>query len=220
MLRSGSRCVLLALAAGAAQACSGAGASGARSDGAAASVALSARGARHELRLASGTALSLRSRDGLTSRFSQLGDVVVATSLHPALSATGDTVIPAGAEFEGIVTAIAPAPNPRADGRLGIEFSEVRFGGRTYPVRTRLLGVATQRVGRGITGGTVLKVGAGAAAGGIVGRLIGGNATGTLVGAAAGAAAGGVYAHETRHLDVVLPRGGLIRIALAAPFQP
>ena len=34
------------------------------------------------------------------------------------------------------------------------------------------------------------------------------------------AVAGGVVAHETRRLDVVLPPGGVVKIALTAPFQP
>ena len=231
MTRSRGLGALFVVAAAALPACSGAGASGAPPGpgggrpGAAASAATRKSGPFAFLRshkkdehLASGVEITLRVRDTISSRTNKSGDAVVATAVRPALSAAGDTVIPAGAVFEGVITDIAPSPNPRSEGRLAIEFSQVRYGGSSHPVRARLLGAETERVGRGITGGTALKVGAGAGVGGLAGRLIGGNATGTIVGAAAGAAAGGVYAHETRHLDVVLPRGGQIRIALTEPF--
>ena len=208
MLRLTSRRLAAVLALAAPAACSGAGAS---AGGNAKKVA--------EDRVAGqGAVIELRSRDALTSRHNHAGDSVVATAVSAVLDAARDTVIPVGAEFRGTVQEIAPAPNPHASGRLRVAFTAVRINGVVHPVRVRVTGLGTQLQGRGITGGTVAKVGAGAAIGGIVGRLVGGNTTGALVGAAAGGAAGGVYAHETRSLDVVLAPGSRIRVVLAAPF--
>lgn len=170
--------------------------------------------------LASGTEITLRVRDSLSSRFNHVGDTVIATSAGAAVDEAGQAVIPAGAAFEGVITDIAPSSGPRSQGRLAMTFSKVRFGGHTYALEGRMVSADQSQAGRGITAGTALKVGAGAAVGGVAGRIIGGNTTGAVVGAAAGAVAGGVVAHETRRLDVVLPRGGMVKIALTAPFQP
>ena len=176
------------------------------------------RGTPRDPSVAAGTQVELRSQDTINSRYNHVGDPVMAAAVRAVRDAAGDTVIPAGAEFSGTVTSIASAPNPRSLGTLAVTFSTARFGGRTYPVHLRVTSLATEMHGRGITGGTAAKVGAGAVVGGIAGRLIGGNATGTVVGAAAGGAAGGVYAHETRTLDIMLPKGGLIRAVLTQPF--
>jgi hypothetical protein len=215
MLRLPVRPLAVALALAAPAACSGAGAT--VKGGAGKESRDPARGS-HSLVVERGTVIDLRSHQEITSRRNHAGDGIVATATSAALDAARDTVIPAGAEFLGTIQEIAPAPNPRATGRLQIAFGEVRFNGVVHPISVRVAGMGTQLKGRGVTGGTVAKVGAGAAVGGIVGRLIGGNTTGALVGAAAGGAAGGVYAHETRSLDVVLPAGSRIRVSLTGPF--
>jgi hypothetical protein len=208
MLRLSHRSVAMALALVVPAACSGA----------SASMKGKANAASRDLVAARGTVIELTSRDVLTSRRNRPGDTVVATATSAALDAARDTVVPVGAEFLGTVQEIAPAPNPRATGRLRLAFTAVRIGGVVHPIGVRVTELGTELKGRGVTGGTVAKVGAGAAIGGLVGRLVGGNTTGALVGAAAGGAAGGVYAHETRSLDVVLPRGSRIRVALTGPF--
>ncbi len=215
MLRLTFRTFAAALALAAPAACSKGGASttlgGRTTGGRTAKVS-------HDYVVARGAVLELRSRDALTSRQNHAGDSIVATATTAALDAAGDTVIPVGAEFMGSVREIAAAPNPRANGRLHLAFTAVRIHGDTHPVSVQVTGMGTQLKGRGITGGTVAKVGAGAVIGGLAGRLIGGNTTGALVGAAAGGAAGGVYAHETRSLDVILPAGSRIRVALGEAF--
>ncbi len=222
MLRLTFRAFAVALALAAPVACSKGGA-GASSGGTAskeghASKAGNTPRVSHDYVAAQGAALELRSRDALTSRQNHAGDSIVATATTAALDAAGDTVIPVGAEFLGTVREIAAAPNPRSNGRLHLAFTAVRIRGDAHPVSVQVTGMGTQLKGRGITGGTVAKVGAGAVIGGLAGRLIGGNTTGALVGAAAGGAAGGVYAHETRSLDVVLPAGSRIRVSLAEAF--
>lgn len=175
--------------------------------------------ARRALRLSPGATVDLRSETSISSRRQRAGAPVSATSVTAAINGNGDTVIPAGARFTGRVTSIAPAETPRAQGRFVIAIDEVSFGGHTYPVAVEVTQLGTQRVGRGITTGDAGKVGAGAVIGGVAGRVIGGNARGTVIGAAAGAAAGGVYAHETRDIDIRLPAGGTIKIAFIRPFE-
>ncbi len=170
-----------------------------------------------DLALSEGTTLQLRSRTALSSRTNHAGDPVRAVLVAPA-RVDSTTVIPAGSEFLGTVEAIAPAPNPHSEGKLVLAFTQVRVGGTLEPIHVRVVSAATHLKGRGVTGGTVAKVGAGAAIGGIAGRIIGGNTTGALIGAAAGGVGGGVYANATRNLDVILDDGAPIRLELTQPF--
>jgi hypothetical protein len=175
--------------------------------------------APHSRSLASGVALDLRSAVTITSRRNKIGDTVTAAAGSAALSATGDVVIPAGAEFVGTITAIAPAENAGGHGTLSVAFSQVRFGGRSYPVQVTVNSMGTTMVGRGITAGDAGKVGAGAAVGAVAGRIIGGNRTGTAVGAVAGAAAGTAVAVQTRDTDITLQTGAAVRVTLSQPFN-
>ena len=220
MIRTITRGLLMGLALPLAQACSGASASGHTGDKAVARGADRAtdRAAVRDLTLAPGQTLELRTQNGLTSRTNHAGDPIAATAVTAALSASGDTVIPVGAVFRGRVRQIAAAPKPHAQAHLDLAFTEVKVGEAVRPIQVRVTSMASHLEGRGITGGTVAKVGAGALVGGLAGRLIGRSGTGTVIGAAAGAAAGGVYAHETRNLDVVLPAGSVVRVTTTAPF--
>ncbi len=170
-------------------------------------------------RLAAGTAVRLQAAQEISSRTAKVGDPIRAVTVTPLLDERGDTVLPVGAMFVGSIEEIAPAENPREQGRLRVAFGSVQFGGESQPVHVRVNSLATTMRGRGVTGGEAAKVGVGAVAGGIAGRVIGGNRTGTIIGATAGAAAGGVYAAETRDVDIVLPAGGVIRVVLTRPFE-
>jgi hypothetical protein len=138
--------------------------------------------------------------------------------MRDILDAGNAVVIPAGTPFRGRVLAIAPAERPGLDGVLELEITAARLGGTWRSVPVRVTGFTAQMKGRGVTTGDAVKVGTGTAIGAVAGRIIGGNRTGTIVGAAAGTAAGAAYAHETRDIDIVLPRGATIRIMLTQPL--
>jgi hypothetical protein len=171
------------------------------------------------LKLSPGAQLDLRSETSISSRRQRVGTLVAGVSTEPAVNGNGDTVIPAGARFTGRVTSIAPAETPSAQGRFAILIDQVSFNGNSYPVEVEIQQLGTQRVGRGVTTGDAGKVAGGAVIGGVAGRVIGGNARGTIIGGAVGAAAGGVYANQTRDVDIRLPEGGLIKIAFLRPFE-
>ncbi len=213
-----------------AAACGGAGAAndapGGSSGGAAAGApgrgpggaAAPARTVARAPSLAAGAAVVLANRTGLSSWHNKVGDTVMAATTAPVADARGQTVIPTGAVFMGHVTAIAPAPHPNEQGTLSVTYSAVRINDRTYPVHVEVTSLATEMKGRGVTAGTVAKVGAGAAVGGVAGRVIGGNATGAVVGAVAGGAAGAVVANATRTMDIILSEGAAVHLKLTEPF--
>lgn len=169
--------------------------------------------------LSVGTVLELAAADTLTSRHNEQGEEVYATGSSAILDENGDEVIPAGAVFAGTISDIAPAGSPGAEGRMVLTFSRVMFGGETYTIQARVDTLGTFMKGRGISGGDVARVGAGAVVGAIAGRVIGGNRTGAIVGAAAGAAAGVGILAATRDTDIILPGGALIRLVLTGPFE-
>ncbi len=172
-----------------------------------------------DFRIGTGTALELRNSVEINSRNNRTGNAVTATAARAVYSARGDTVIPAGAEFVGRVIALAPAERPGLEGTMRIDFDSVRLNGRTLAIGSRVTSMASITKGRGVTAGDAAKVGAGAVIGGVAGRVIGGDRRGTIIGAATGAAAGAVIAHNTRDIDIVLPVGAAVQIALTRSFD-
>ena len=165
--------------------------------------------------LPAGTVLSLAATDSLSNRTNAAGDPVYATSSADAVDAQGRVVIPAGARFEGVITAIKQADNPGDAGTLAVAFNRVTFGGKSYAIDAMSDSVATERRGRGVTGGDAAKVGVGAAAGAVLGGLITKDTKGAIVGGAVGAAAGAGVAGATKDADIVLPAGALVRVVLS-----
>ena len=172
-----------------------------------------------DFRIGTGTAVELRNSVEINSRNNRAGNAVTATAARAVYSARGDTVIPAGAEFVGRVIALAPAERPGLEGTMRVDFDSVRLNGRTLPIGTRVTSMASLTKGRGVSAGDAAKVGAGAVIGGVAGRVVGGDRRGTIIGAATGAAAGAVIAHNTRDIDIVLPVGAAVQVALTRSFD-
>ncbi len=165
-----------------------------------------------------GTAIELRALDSLGSRVNRRGDRLLAASTRDMLDDRNAVVIPAGSLFRGTVLAIAPAERPGQAGVLEVEFTAVRVRGTWRPIPLRVTGLDAQMRGRGVTTGDAVKVGAGTVIGGIAGRVVGGDRRGTIIGAAAGTAGGAAYAHATRDIDIILPRGAAIRVSLTRAY--
>lgn len=166
--------------------------------------------------LSAGTVLTLVASDSISNKTHAAGDPVYATASADVVDAQGRVVIPAGARFEGVIAAIQEAKNPGDPGIMSLAFNRVSFGGRTYSVDATSDSVATERQGRGVTGGDAAKVGVGAAAGAVLGGLITKDTKGAIVGGVVGAAAGAGVAGATKDADVLLPAGGRIRIVLGS----
>jgi hypothetical protein len=168
--------------------------------------------------LPAGTVFSLTAQDSISNVTNVVGDPVRAVSAQDVLDAGGTVVIPAGAEFVGVITSIKEAENPGDAGTLAIAFNQVSFGGKTYAIDAMSDSLATERRGRGVTGGDAAKVGVGAAAGAVLGGLITKDTKGAIVGGVVGAAAGAGVAGATKDADILLPAGALVRIVLNAPM--
>ena len=169
------------------------------------------------LMLAAGTHVPLAAQDTITTRGAKAGDPFSASVSHDVKDREGRVVIPAGATVAGTIAA-AEAAHPNSTGILQFNITSVTVRGVSYPIEAAVVAMDTVRKGRGVTAGDAEKAGAGAAAGAIVGRLLGKDTKGALIGGALGAAAGAAVAHETRSIDVIIPKGAAITIALTKPL--
>ena len=171
------------------------------------------------LSLAAGTSFGAAVSDTITSRTATAGEVFTATVGADVSDAGGRVVIPAGSRITGVVVEVRPAPNPNETGTMRLAVSSVNVRGTDYPIDAMIDSVATERQGRGVTGGDAAKVGAGAAAGAIVGRVIGKDTKGAVIGGVVGAAVGAGVAAGTKDADIVVPAGSRIVIRLTAPLR-
>jgi hypothetical protein len=150
----------------------------------------------------------------ISSRTAKPGDVFTATVVADVQDAAGRVAIPAGSLVSGTVTDVKSAPNPNSPGTLTLAVNSVAVNGRSYPINASIDSLATERSGRPISGGDVVKVGVGAAAGAIVGQIIGKNSKGTIIGAVVGGMVGAGYASATKDGDIRLPAGTHVLVTL------
>lgn len=169
------------------------------------------------LTLAAGTRLPLAAQDTITTRGANAGDPFTATVGQDVKDAAGRVVIPAGAAVAGTI-ATAEAAHANSTGILQLNVTSVTVGGVSYAIEAAVVAMDTVRKGRGVTVGDAEKVGGGAVAGAIVGKLLGKDTKGAVIGGALGAVAGAAVAHQTRSIDVVIPKGATITIALTKPL--
>ena len=150
-------------------------------------------------RIPAGTELDVRLDQTVSSRGSRVEERVEATTVTPVVM-NGRTVVPIGSVVTGYVAEVDDADRVQRDGRLRLEFNSIQFpNGTRADIRSRVVNVETQHVGRS-TGRTA---GLGAILGGVLGGVIGGG-RGAIVGAVIGAG-GAVVA--TRGQNVELPEG-------------
>ncbi len=166
---------------------------------------------------ASGTRVALEVSDSISSRTAAAGQEFTATVARNVIDGAGHVVIPAGSKVTGTVTEVKAGGASNA-GTLTLAVKSVTVRGTTYPVEATVESATTVQEGRGVTGKDVAKVGAGAAAGAIAGRILGKSTKGTIIGGVLGAAAGAGVARATRTVDIVLPKGGTVEIALTKPI--
>jgi hypothetical protein len=155
-----------------------------------------------------GQEMDVRLQDTLNSGTSQVEDRFLATTLVD-LQIDERTVIPAGSEMRGVVSAVNPAGRLDRKGSLTVTFDQLTVRGRTYPIRATVIEALESEGVRGEVG----KIGTGAGIGAIIGGILGG-VKGALAGILIGG--GGVIA-ATEGKDVDLPAGTVLRVRLDSP---
>ena len=166
----------------------------------------------------SGSNLSLSSNARVCTNTNHVGDHVTATVSNTVNGSNG-AAIPSGATATLEITTLKRSENANDKIQMGFNIMSVSFGGHTYPVSGTTTSAQVERVRNEPTGKDVQKVGIGAAAGAIAGKLLGHSTKATVIGGALGAAAGAGTAVATANYEGCVPQSGTIAVTLNSPVQ-
>lgn len=158
---------------------------------------------------AAGSFLDVAVNDTISTKTAKAGDAFTGTVVANVSDGHGATVIPQGAQVHGTVTDVQT-------GQLTLAVSSVTIRGKDYGLAAKIDSLETVKQSKGIGGNDVAKVGIGAAAGALLGRVIDGNTKGAVIGGVVGAAAGTGVAAKTHGSYVALPKGAHVNLTLTA----
>ncbi len=177
------------------------------------SSARSAPEAAARLVVPSGTVLTVRLGETLSSKTSQPGQTFTASLVNP-VEVEGRTVVPAGATATGTVVAAHAAGKFKGASLLQIKLDSITIGGRQHNIETS--SVSQSQKGKGKR--TAAMIGGGAGAGALIGALAGGG-KGAAIGALVGGGAGTAGSAYTGNRDVTLPAESALAFKLEAPLE-
>ncbi len=163
--------------------------------------------------VASGTALAIVLKEGVTTKTAQPEDRVVA-ELAEDVVVDGDVLLPAGSEVIGHVVTALRSGRVKGKARLVASFDQIRVDGKTFRIEATGFDVTA-----GSSMGKDAKIAGGAAAAGAIIGAIADGGEGALKGGAIGGAAGGAAVLATRGQEVELKAGSRYKIELKKSLQ-
>lgn len=161
-----------------------------------------------EIVIPTGTHLRVRLDQDLGSKISQDGENFTATVADEVV-VDGQTVIPRGAQADGVVVAAKALGHFKGGAALALRLERVKTNWGSYPVQTSTM----SQVEKGKGKRTALFAGGGAGLGALVGGLAGGG-KGALIGGLAGAGAGTAGSALTGNKEIFLPAETLLTFRL------
>jgi hypothetical protein len=160
----------------------------------------------------SGTMLTVRVGQALSSKTSQTGQTFLATLAQP-VSVGGMRAIPSGATLSGTVVTAKAKGKIKGEGELTLQLTSVTVKGQTYPIQTAVLENTTKGKGKR----TAVTTGGGAAGGALIGGIAGGG-KGAGIGALVGAGAGLLGGAMTGNQQIEIPAESALSFRMSAPL--
>jgi hypothetical protein len=167
--------------------------------------------AEERVTMPAGTELTIRMIDSVDSEKNKVGDRFRATIEMPVVI-EGKTVVPKGAEVEGVVAQLASAGHFQGRSELALALSKLTYAGKSYDIKTEQ--AVREASSRGKK--TAAMVGGGGALGAVIGGIAGGG-KGAAIGAASGAGAGAGVQAVTKAQQVRIPSEAILDFTLKAP---
>jgi hypothetical protein len=160
----------------------------------------------------SGTVLTVRVGQALSSKTSQTGQTFLATLAQP-VSVGGMRAIPSGATLSGTVVTAKAKGKIKGEGELTLQLTSVTVKGQTYPIQTAVLDNTVKGKGKR----TAVTTGGGAAGGALIGGIAGGG-KGAGIGALVGAGAGLLGGAMTGNQQIEIPAESALSFRMSAPL--
>jgi len=167
--------------------------------------------AEERVTMPAGTELTIRMIDSVDSEKNKVGDRFRATIEMPVVI-EGKTVVPKGAEVEGVVAQSASAGHFQGRSELALALSKLSYAGKSYDIKTEQ--AVREASSRGKK--TAAMVGGGGALGAVIGGIAGGG-KGAAIGAASGAGAGAGVQAVTKAQQVRIPSETVLEFKLKNP---
>ena len=165
-----------------------------------------------EVTVPAGTTLALTLDGQLASDLSRVEDAVRARVERP-VTIHGVVAIPTGSMVHGTVTTAEAAGKVRGRARLAFRFDELDIDNERHAIRSDTVSYEAE----GTKADDAKKVGIGAGAGALIGRLLGGK-KGAGAGALIGGGAGTTMVLTTAGDEVELRSGTPVEVSLAQPL--
>jgi hypothetical protein len=159
----------------------------------------------------SGTELSVRTNDEISSEKVEVGEKFTATLDSPVYVGE-NIVIPAHADVSGRVVDVKSAGKFAGRSELVLQLTGISYNGRNYALKTN----QWQKAGASRGKNTAAKVGGGAAVGAVIGAIAGGG-KGAAIGAGVGAGAGTGVQAMTKSEQIVLRPETILTFTLENP---
>lgn len=156
--------------------------------------------------LPTGTMLTVRMNDAISTESSKVGDRFTATVTQPVVAQNGETAVPSGAVVTGTVTGLDDSDHPGDRALIRLSFDQLSFSGESHPLAADIasaqlnVGDRTVEAKRGAL--------TGAAAGAVAAAVLEGvDLADILKGGALGAGAGAVIGVLSGDVEARIPAG-------------
>ncbi len=163
------------------------------------------------------TEIQARLDQRLGTAENEVNDRFTMTLPAPIVDTQNRTLVPAGAQISGRITALRESLDFATPAIIRLELQNISWAGTNVPLHAEVTASEPRRTGR-TTEDAIRGAAAGAAAGAVIGAVIRRDVQGALAGAAIGAGAGTVISLGTSNQQAYLEEGSMMTLRLTEPL--